>query len=115
MVPITLLVEDGSTDVTPPPTLEQTSITDSNAIQIIQLIMPACYLGQAERAQFWAKKWHSLKDDEKGRVCMRNILLAFYDGLSCAMIYRRKPMNMLLLKIQKSIAVLTKGMLIHSP
>ena len=104
-----LLVDSKSSSVTISPSSEdECNITDATAIHILQLMMPALYLGNLERVIFLAKKFQSL-DEEGTRMPMRVILISFYHGLAIAGIYRRRKNKKLLAILEKAISVLEKA------
>jgi hypothetical protein len=106
---ITGLCDSRSSAAIPLASAEECKITDAMAIQLIQFMMPALYLGQHERVQFLAKKWNSLDSDQQARMPMRNILVSYYYGLASAGLYRRRKNRHLISPIDNSISVLAKG------
>ena len=62
-----------------------------------------------ERVLFLCKKWESLEPDSTSKVCMRTILVAFYQGLACAASYQKKRSKALLSKLESSIEVMKKA------
>eukprot|EP00804_Cyclotella_cryptica_P020612 CCRYP_003442-RB/>CCRYP_003442-RB protein AED:0.05 eAED:0.05 QI:255/1/1/1/1/1/3/704/1362 len=107
---LSLLLDDGSGAVEVAPLAsDQSKIMDATAIHLVQLLMPAFYLGRMERVKFLSKKWDCMDADRKSRIPTRCVLVAFYDGLASIAIYRQKKKNALLSRVEKSVSVLTKG------
>lgn len=107
---IYLLVEnDSSSVIVSPASSKECNITDATAVHIVQLIMPALYLGHFERAIFLAKKFEALEEHVKARVPMRVILLSFYHGLALVGAYRRKQSKKLMRNLEKTIAIVRKA------
>ena len=109
-----LLVDSESSSVAISPSSEdECNITDATAIHIVQLIMPALYLGNIERVVFLANKFQTL-DQEGTRMPMRVIQISFYHGLAIAGIYRRRKNKKLLAILEKAISVLKKASVMSS-
>lgn len=107
---VSLLRDDGSGSVEVTPLAsDQSKIMDATAIHLVQLMMPAFYLGHLERVKFLRKKWESMDIDRKSRIPTRCVFVAFYDGLASIAIYRQKKKNNMLSTVENSISVLTKG------
>lgn len=105
---VSLLIDSGSSDQISPVETEECKITDATAIHIVQLIMPALYLGHYERVIFLAKKFESLQEDEKNKFPIRATLISFYHGLAVAGVYRRNQKSKPLLVLRNAISTLSK-------
>jgi hypothetical protein len=107
---ITSLCDEGASPAISPANADECKITDATSVHIIQLCLPAVYLGQYERVQYLIKKWDGLQLDEKNRMPMRMILISYYNGLASAGLHRRKKsIRSSTTCLQRSIAVLEKG------
>jgi hypothetical protein len=106
---ITPLISSEAAEVNPLTTFDECKITDATAIHVVQLMIPAMYLGHIQRVSYLAKRWESMSAYEKGRIPMRNILLAFYFGLASAGLYRRKKNRSTMANIVSSMTWLKKG------
>ena len=105
-----LLVDNESSFVIiPPANSKEFNIPDATAVHIVQLIMPAFYLGCYERVIYLAKKFESLHEQDKARMPMRIILVSFYHGLAMAEAYRRKKGRNRLRILNLMISVLKKA------
>jgi hypothetical protein len=107
---ITGLCDSRASPAVSPANADECNITDATSVHIIQLCLPAVYLGQYERVQFLMKKWDSLQFDEKNRMPWRTILISYYNGLAFAGLHRRKKnVRARLSCLENSISVLSKG------
>jgi hypothetical protein len=107
---ITGLCDSRASPAVSPANADECNITDATSIHIIQLCLPAVYLGQYERVQFLMKKWDSLQFDEKNRMPWRTILISYYNGLAFAGLHRRKKnVRARLSCLENSISVLGKA------
>ena len=105
-----MLVNDKSSSVMlSPASSEECNIPDATAVHIVQLIMPALYLGYFERVIFLGKKFESLHEHSKARMPMRIILVSFYYGLAMVESYRRRRSQKVLPIVEKAISVLKKA------
>jgi hypothetical protein len=103
------LVNSEATTAVTPATAAKYNITDASAIHIVQLLIPATYLGHDERVSFLDKVWGSMSHWEKIRLPLRNFLRAFYVGVAAARSYRRKTNKQKMAVVESSLALLTKG------
>jgi hypothetical protein len=106
---ITPLINSDTTNAITPATTDKCGITDATAIHVVQLMIPAIYLGHLERVLFLEKRWESMSHYEKCRIPMRNFLRAFYFGLASSDSYRRKKNRWTMADIDSSVTWLQKG------
>jgi hypothetical protein len=103
------LISSETMNVITPATSDKCNITDATAIHVVQLLIPAMYLGHDERVSFLDKIWGSMSHYEKCRLPLRNFLRAFYVGVASARSYRRKKNKHKLAVVESSLALLKKG------